>query len=959
MRRLVYIVSAVAAFAVFYCISLWILPQYRLENHTVSIETLGRLNENGLADGVQVQKAVVDGNEADLTELFSLSNWGYENNTLTWAGYMNVENILKADVRYRKADIYFLTNEWCGGARVCVDGREVFSGDFYSADTGQHHLRLVSARSVYPVLRVFICLLCAVVFVVFLYAALKRGAADGIKRGVAYVVDYWHKRRVLWKPQTADAVIFLLLLFCLVQNASAIYNSRHVVETIRHDPDTKHAVALTEGSSVSQTVRIDAVTEGLALNFCKDEEAKGHVTVSIGGDGGMLYEKVLYVQSLTDQEPYELDIPVIRAGEYTITVSGMQGNTDDVSLALSDQMIFDKALVNGKEYDGNMALDVRTVITPDVYRMKIVLLAALLIVTAVALYYTCQSEQKAGGRRHNVFYLCSALLTALTICINFPCYSITPEFLWESGSDFYQVTYLRGIKGSLLVDEAGYWPLYTRLFADFVIHVLGQRKYAVFFMQGFVTLFTALVFARFCSVQYQNYADDKSRFAMSLFGGTAFLLQYGGVCLSYHNFAYFGIVLLLLNMLLDFKKLSRGTFCFVTLESSILCISKGRFGVIFPLFVLVVLSLCIEKAVCRWRQRESAVDRRDIVFYAAASVGSFIQIVYMLGYMTVWDTRTEGIGHTLAASFYYFVQSFSAVFIPQSNLAWDGWIVNIFFVLLLIFLAVQTLRSWNRNRQTSIHIAYVVTFIMGCAMLNAIMQNEYKVFSWNEAGGLPVHQSSFFMITGAVFVLLLCCGLIRHKILRETVFGVLLIVMSLRFGSFASKTVNDNCFLAGNWLNDYRHFDNETYVIPLWSDRRFMAKNAHVLYLGTKREEDIDTSQWNYTTAPSEIETVSFAHDTSAVFETDSLRDRRINAIYVNKVAIGMDSELSVMLYDENGSLLCRQKAMPVRKRLNLGFVFEEPVGGVVRIEFVNAEQERAEVNAELFIGVVDEQDGE
>lgn len=929
-----------------FLISFICLPFYKRAEHKIVIEADGIMNAASLSDGVQIQKVIIDGQNQDLTDIFLENDWHYEDDMFTWNSYASRQTYIEADIIFRKAEFYFLENPYCGAMTCYVDGKEYFSKDLYNTETNCYKLMIKGEENISFFIRLLTSMSISGCLILF-WRVIKI-------RINLLVIKEWllSAGRKIGRTDIVNITIYILLLMVIVFNLSAIIENHTIEEVIEHDVNSTDRIQLSEVEYVRQDIGISAKTTGLVLYFFKKDFFSGCVHVSVKQNGETVFEKNIYAGNIENDSKCTLDIPELNEGNYTIFVEGVNEDNNDVSLVLSRQKIFEKAWINGESYDGNMALSLKTNIVPRTHRYRVYLFAGLLIVVGIVLWNMPRQRRKVS-----IFYICTVLLHIITICIQFPCYSVTPEVISETGSNFYQMTYLLDAKDSIYLDDAGYWPLFQRLISIFIICVLHQQRYAVFLMQGFAVLFTAFAFSRLCLSHYRNYAQDRVRFAASLFVGISYVAAYGDSCLAFHNFTYLGIVLVFFNMMLDLEHLNKIIFAIVTAESALLCLSKGRYGIFFPLYILIFMGYLIRKIVFRRKSgKEQKSCKRQMIYMSVVTASAFVQMMYMLNNTAKWDTHTEGLGHVLMAGIYYFVQSFITVFIPCSQLVWNGWMLHIILVLLLICAGMILIWKWKRAENTCSLIIIIIIFTMGSSMLNAIMQNEYKDYAWGKLSPLAFERTNIFMITGAVFVIFLFCRLVREKRAKEWIYSILLIIICIRFTALKDSYINDNCFIQADWKNDYQMFQNSSYVIPLWNEDRFMVKNAYVLYLGAKSEEEIDTSKWNYTTGPDVVEQKYFPYSTSSVFETAVLRNKSINSIYAKKLAIGMDGEISVVLYDENGTLLCRQKARPAEQRLNMAFVFDMPVYNVSRIEFVDNSGKSVQVRTDLLIGICEKE---
>lgn len=930
-------------FIFIFFVSFFIWPVYQRTEHQIVIEANGIVNDASLADGVQIQSIYLDGKEQDLTDFFQANTWNYENGMFTWNSFCTNQNRIEAAAVFRQAEIYFLENSYCGGMTCYIDGREYASRDLYAPETGSFRLVVNGEKNPNSFGRLFFSIVAAAgLFLVFSYA----GNRMHLPRDRMILCRYFQKIGRTF--DILNAAVCMLLLFTVIYNFSAVVEKSRFYETLTHDIDTTEQMLFTKTGSVIQEIDLDAKTTEITLYFQKEKLFQGSIDVAVIQDQKEICEKHVYAGSIQDDFTYTFQTPALKKGTYTIVISGPDQENGRVSLLLSRQKMFANAQIDGNTYDGNVAVTLQTSITPTAHAYRIILFAVLLLTAGTALWNTLRQS-----RSSSVYYICAVLLTAMTIGIQFPCLSITPEFFGESGSNFYQMTYQLEWKEHILLDDAGYWPLFQRLIADFIIYVLRQGKYAVYLMQGCAVLFVSFAFARFCLHFYQSYAQERARFAVSLFGGVSYVVVYGEECLAFHNFAYYGIVLLLLNLLLDFGQLTKKQFLFLTTEGALLCLSKGRYGVFFPLYAMLLALFLIRQIWCRNRQRAACKSEfRQMIYLSVTGVGAFLQTVYMLNHISVWNTDTKGAGQVISSSIYYCVQAFITVWIPYSDITWNAPVMNSFFIILLTGACMFTVYKWKERKKICGHMAVIATFLMGSSMMNAIMQNEYKNYTWSKVSPLPLNRANIFMITGILFLLFFLCSLIRKKAVREWVFSILLLVLSVRFLASRGIYNNDNCFIQANWNNDYQVIDQESYIIPIWYQERFITKNAEVMYLGSREEEELETSQWNYTTGPTIIKTMDFPYKTTSVFQTNVLKERSVNSIYAKKAAVGMNGNVTVILYDENDQILCREKAKPTDQRLYLSYVFDQPVGGVARMEFVDDTGRSVHVQTDLFLGI-------
>ncbi len=1005
---LILLVSLYTAISLYIFTNDNIVKKYTISDETaITIKALNNQSPKAEGNEIWIKGINIDGTYYKASEIFKDTTWLTEGDKVGWRSFKVPDDITNEVIGTipsgRVRSIEFESNKWRGIASISI-GNKTQNIDFYRDSTNNDVYKFelngmniysssftyISALLAYLIILVNLSIICIILAINYIKEA-KYILNFIIKEKTIFLIDLFistaiivlalHKLKITWLPIIFEItllwsillsyylfyvkvnhvinivnkiinlfknykmyIVILLAILVIMPNLDAVFRNRSIRETYNSESNgTEDTLEISKNVHIEQKINIDSKINKLQMQFDTFNRINNGKIEIIIRQNGNEYKTYMDMSTIESKKWYEIDVSNLQEGRASILVNGVDGERGtSVSLLMTNQCLFGGLYINNEAENKNIVINVETEAIHPLTYMRIGILLIIFILFCLSVKYIYKDDEEKSSFK---LYLISIGIIVLTICIKYPADTFWAEPYYETGSNFFQQTYERGFRGSLFLDDAGYWPLFPRLISMFVIYILKQNHYAIVMMQFCSTIFLAMVCSRFCLKIYSKYFEKEIRFLMSLVIGLSGLIVYGQTT-KFINFSYVGILLIIFNFLIDFNKLSRKQFIYI-LVTSIIVLSKGQYVVIVPIMIFAIVI--------------SLLKRNKRVFLYSISVLIFVspQVLYLYKNMGSWGMGNEKIVDTLPTGFinalYYYVQSIARVIIPYDiKSVLNGFIFNSIGIILLLLLLVYFLYNLKNSKINKVHMILLGTLMLGYGslLLICLTLNEFKTkVSWSDSIPIICSRTTVFSIISVVICIFLAVSLIENRKIKQIVIMTILGIMTIQC-SIIPVYSPGNVWERSNWGNYYKMLEKESYVIPL-NGVRFIEKNGEVLYIGIK--DRVDESYWNYTYGGKLVKELSNEIKVTDNIDTgdiENFNSKSITSVYVSKYGIKQNNNITMILLDKYGEELKRVNAMPVNDRIQLGFILDKPISGVSKIKFIDDDGTNFGIKPEVYIGI-------
>ena len=289
---------------------------------------------------------------------------------------------------------------------------------------------------------------------------------------------------------------------------------------------------------------LELKTEGIS------EGDHGNIKILLKHSKGNWTENFSLDSILKNGQNISIKLPSNIVGPIDVYVSGVD-LVNPVVLKTRSENLLGQYDINGTIYSGNVLMTVKTTVIPRYTYLRISLLIIMLFILAfhISMYRFSENTREKG-----LYWIALAYIFC-TICIRCPVSTLLAEPCMETFANFIHQTFTRGIRGSLFLDDAGYWPLLPRLISFIIVFLLCQKQY-IGILYGLICLGLMVgLTAEFTKVKYKKYLFSEARFLISLFMGATCYLEIREM-LFLHNIAYMGIFIIIFAFLNDLDVMS-------------------------------------------------------------------------------------------------------------------------------------------------------------------------------------------------------------------------------------------------------------------------------------------------------------------------------------------------------------------------------------------------------------------
>ncbi len=966
----------------------------------VRVEATGKKNAESKSNGVQIKEILLDRNKNILpADFFTLTSWEVgQDGTLTWNAFKNRNTAITVIERFRTLRIGLTKEEYSGIAKIYVDDTLVKEVDLYSKQPGIVYvdvsvsagsssniiiLRLAGVFAIFFIISYILCiifqrdkkldivsilatvgisLIISLVYIICFSKSLQ--ITEVIARCISIFgiisiictkfinIDYFYRFE---KKQLKKIIVSCTLLFFIWIPILYVVKSNSLIkEEIKNSTENTSYISLEPRVTFKQDINIAGKPNKLYLNIENKEDNEGEFIITAIQNKNKLEWNIEGVDC-NNRDSIPLDLSGLSTGKFSLYIESQKGEHEkSVKILTSDDVKFGSLKENDIVLNNkNLLMSVELTKQHGYYKQQIILSIFLLFTLILAIGSVIRNRYS-----DKAIFVLVTISTFLIYCIKYPIYFLDAQPIFETGSNFFLQTYERGFAKSLFLEDFVYWPLFTRLISDVVVILFKQRKWAIFFLNCMggiiVSLNCSLINLRVFRINLGKY----ERFVLSLILGASPLFGIEAlICL--HNSAYWNFILLTLILTVDWNKLRRYQFILV-LFSSIMIVSKIVFVVMFPVYIIMLTFLIINKQI--------KIQKRLTGYLLVCSFMTFISLKYTYDLLFKWGffSNSEGsFGERILTvirqtPLYYY----RTLYVPlkyifhEQNINPYVYICTAITITIVIFmwLFFNGLNKYLKHKSVDkIWDELMIIFYLGLSILTA----GFLVYT-NKGLNLNLdrlfiddfifdHKNFIIVVEAMIFMALV----LRYIFINSRI--VLSILLSFAMLLFLVPfNIASNTSILADWTQQYKELYRSSYVIPLVAgEDLFLRKNAFAGYIGGN--DDRFTGEYNYIYSAKTIKKIDSDKNIYSVDFTDvsEIEDRDILEVYVRKSYILQSSDSYVLVKDKEGKIITKVDATYSENRQALSYFLPDGIKNIGSIEFYYSEDDAPyPILPEVYLGI-------
>lgn len=610
---------------------------------------------------------------------------------------------------------------------------------------------------------------------------------------------------------------------------------------------------------------------------------------------------------------------------------------------------------NGVKQDLTLAQAYHYHITGMEYRIRLFCYALAVLCAVMLVLLIANGRIGERGKCLAAFGITTVFFMAVIYLLDSSIY-LEPTYA-EAVTNFLKNAREKKLLENLLITDAGYLPLLPRLITLFFMKVLRiPPAYALYFMQITACILCSVMWSFFVLHPFENLMKLPSRILCCML---VMLTCFCEETLFFTNHAYWGIWFLLLLMIADLKAFPRWIAIGLTAFAALLCLSKGTYAVMLPLAVLAMIF---------WHR---SMDRREKIFLCTVGAAAFLQILYSFsgqgdGGGWISAGTDGGITYWIRLFVRVFVEFTAYLLLPLGTYAKQLSAVILVltpFVLgLLAFLFIRKVfLPWLRRETVSrprrnFWLVVIYQMIVTAFFLVTVKPVPGTFQSMgNIAFGKMGHKYEIFSDIGFYLLLFTGSGLLRQTakstaderglrsigeicdryglLILTAVFCLTNPVMQLK--GWAQAETSDARVYAGDinagWWECKDMLHNGAFFIPVRGDNWGYSRNATIRQVGTDIYFE-ETSCVNLVEQP-------IGYHGSCEIQDETLAQNLIE-IMIRRPARIRYADCRVRLLDAEHRVIAEAKQAGSGRYKMCRFIFDEPVNGVMQIDFVDEDGE-------------------
>lgn len=661
----------------------------------------------------------------------------------------------------------------------------------------------------------------------------------------------------------------------------------------------------------------------------------GRIKVKIV-QGSIEKEELIDVSKLKDNEVNDihLDYSKFKNGKARLIIEGIDGIPGNaVTIYKSSDISLGKMFVNNQNTEKGIIQQIEYTKIDKTVKVQVTLTICLMIIL-IYFYKLLKNEKKENKK----IYVTTVIIMYLLISIKFPVMTIFTEPFAEFGTNFFLNASTKNIFDNLLLQDAGYLPLYQRIFSLIIVKVFVlSPRIAVILMQNSLILIMSSIISIFMLKEYSKYGNIFFRFVICLIlAGFPILHVYETH--SFINIGYFNLVGIILISLLNFENFTKKKFILIMVITFFLCLSKAYFIVLFP--IVVVIYMIFRKKI----------SKREKIYLFVIALSTLIQAIYTYNNSKWIDTINEKkitLIENISRMFHNIVQQVIYLFFSNISLDSNIFSLNLIFLVIIIISIISALYYFYKYKnKESVILISLILIILGTSILNIKARIWDSEIFWTKTTGImKVRHSFFIQISIIFFVIIFIFNYLKDQkraLLKNNLYTILGLMFFIRFLVFDNNYIyiKDNSF--SDWNIYSKFYKEKEYLIPLNPEFWYINKNVEVHYIGYKED--------NVLKFENDKRTKFLDYSLQQIHEINFDTPIYLTHLYLTRLRIDNFDKLKIRGYDNNGNIVVELDQLNNKNRRYIGFRNYKKVA-ISKIKIFNEDLQEAYVIPKIMYG--------
>jgi len=652
--------------------------------------------------------------------------------------------------------------------------------------------------------------------------------------------------------------------------------------------------------------------------------------------GSIKKEELIDVSKLKDNEVNDihLDYSKFKNGKARLIIEGIDGIPGNaVTIYKSSDISLGKMFVNNQNTEKGIIQQIEYTKIDKTVKVQVTLTICLMIIL-IYFYKLLKNKKKENTK----IYVITVTIMYLLISIKFPVMTIFTEPFAEFGTNFFLNASTKNIFDNLLLQDAGYLPLYQRIFSLIIVKIFViSPKIAVILMQNSLILIMSSIISIFMLKEYNKYGNIFFRFVVCLIlAGFPILHVYETH--SFINIGYFNLVGIILISLLNFENFTKKKFMLIMVVTFFLCLSKAYFIVLFP--IVVVIYMIFRKKV----------SKREKIYLFVIALSTLIQAIYTYNNSKWIDTINEKkitLIENISRIFHNIVQQVIYLFFSNISLDSNIFSLNLIFLVIIIISIISALYYFYKYKnKESVILISLILIIFGTSILNIKARIWDSEIFWTKTTGImKVRHSFFIQISIIFFVIIFIFNYLKDQkrvLLKNNLYTILGLMFFIRFLVFDNNYIyiKDNSF--SDWNIYSKFYKEKEYLIPLNPEFWYINKNIEVHYIGYKED--------NVLKFENDKRTKFLDYSLQQIHEINFDTPIYLTHLYLTRLRIDNFDKLKIRGYDNNGNIVVELDQLNNKNRRYIGFRNYKKVA-ISKIKIFNEDLQEAYVIPKIMYG--------
>lgn len=643
----------------------------------------------------------------------------------------------------------------------------------------------------------------------------------------------------------------------------------------------------------------------------------GYINIRIIQGDRILEEKINVSTVKDNQIRYlKMDFSKLKKGEALLEIEGVDGSIGNaVTTYMTDDISLGRLNINGVITNHGIINEYKYFKIDKIVKIQFL----FLFLMTLSFIYFIKSYENNKKR-----YFATVAIIFFIINIKAPTMTFAIEPFGEVVENFLYYGENNGIFYNLFRSDAGYWPLFQRIFSLFVIKVFPfSVYYKVLIIQYFGILFIASISSLFVLDSFKKYGSVIFRFTISLIISTFAIVPFTETY-PFINYTYFGLIGIILISLLDLDKIKKKNYILIVTFCFFICLSKSHYVILLPVIVLAYIFF------------RKNISKRYFYFLLSLVISTIFQIIYILFHSTQKINNNETFSNLVKITSHQVIQQIRYIFFPEISGYSNIKNANILFLFIFLILAISSFYFLikNKNKESVVMIALIM-IIVGTILYNLIGNiwfNDNSIV-WLENSTRFSSRHFIFVVFSIIYLLILLLYNIFTMLKKENfnladsvsykiTYAIIIVFFITRF------TIYDNNFLVPNkmtysdWKIYSKFYNKNSYLIPIEPVQmnRFTFKNVNVYFIGHNNlfAEFLQANFKDY--CKDHFFITIMGSEIHQLHELSLEKPVNISYLYTERLRENNFNKLKLIGYNENGEIVVELDQLNDKNKLYVGF---------------------------------------